>query len=192
MCESSATASETGPTCSRTASTAVSSDGSANATWTPAPRKPDGDGGHAPADLGREQLRRSPVDADGEEVEVRQRPLLREGARELVLEHPAVAEEHLADELAAGAALGQRLRQLGIGDEALADEQVAEARRLARSRPSGQRAEGSRRRGSSKGLLLPRPARGLAAQNASAERGNAVPLRKGIRGRRGRWAPWDE
>ena len=70
-----------------------------------------------------------PIDSDRGEVDVGDRPLLSEHAREFGLEHPALADQDSSDNIAAAAALNESLRELFIGDESLPDEQLPKPRR---------------------------------------------------------------
>ena len=70
------------------------------------------------------------VDADLHDADVRDRELLRERPRELVLEDHLLAEEHDAEEHVRRACLSERPGKLFVGDESLPDQQLAEPRAL--------------------------------------------------------------
>ena len=102
-----------------------------------------GDRGGGLADVDREQPRNVRVDADLHDADVRNRELLRERSRKLVLEDQLFAEQHDAEELVSRARLAERPGKLLVGHEPLPHQQLAESRAL---RLLGQRQEERRRK----------------------------------------------
>ena len=77
----------------------------------------------ATAELRCHQCEAGPINPERGEIDVRDRPLLRQDTCKLRLEHQAAPDQDPSDNIAASAALNESLGELLVGDEPLPDQQ---------------------------------------------------------------------